>query len=159
MTAVVSDTSPINYLCLIGEVDVLPQIFGTVLIPPAVVEELRDSRAPSLVSAWAARLPDWAEVRRPVEILSILGLDPGETEAISLALELPNPAIVIDERRGRLAAKKCGVSTVGTLNILEVAHDRVLINFEDAVARLRKTSFHINDEIVDALLAKIRDHV
>jgi len=53
-----------------------------------------------------------------------LGLDPGETEDISLALELSIPAIVIDEKRGRLAAEKCGIAAVGTLNILELLTPR-----------------------------------
>ena len=38
---VVSDTSPLNYLVLIEEVEVLPAIFGRVVVPPAVVEELQ----------------------------------------------------------------------------------------------------------------------
>ena len=38
---VVSDTSPLNYLVLIEEVEVLPAVFGRVVVPPAVVEELQ----------------------------------------------------------------------------------------------------------------------
>ena len=41
MSAVVSDTSPINYLIRIGEIDLLPKLFGEVLIPPAVLQELQ----------------------------------------------------------------------------------------------------------------------
>ena len=37
---VIADTSPINYLILIGEIDVLPALYGQVLIPPSVREEL-----------------------------------------------------------------------------------------------------------------------
>jgi len=156
VTTVVSDTSPINYLCLIGAIDVLPKLFAEVLIPPTVLAELRHPGAPQAVAAWLAHVPDWVIVRPPLSIRSGLGLDPGETEAISLALELQIPAILIDERRGRLAAEKWGISAVGTLNILEAGHTRGFLNFEDAVGRLRRTSFHINDEIIDALIAKIR---
>jgi len=38
---VVADTSPVNYLVLIDEIDLLPIIFGKVLIPEAVMEELQ----------------------------------------------------------------------------------------------------------------------
>ena len=117
MTTVVSDTSPINYLCRIGAADVLPTIFATVLIPLTVLAELRHPRAPQPLAAWLAQMPDWVIVRPPLKWLSGLGLDAGETEAISLALELHISAIVMDERRGRLAAEKRGISTVGTLNI------------------------------------------
>jgi len=32
---VVADTTPVNYLILIGEIDVLPKLYGRVVIPPA----------------------------------------------------------------------------------------------------------------------------
>ena len=156
MTTVVSDTSPINYLCLIAAVDVLSKLFAQVLIPPTVLAELRHPRAPQAVATWLAHPPDWVVVRPPLEVRTDVGLDPGETEAISLALELNIPAILMDERRGRLAAEKCGISAVGTLNILEVADMRGLLVFENAIARLRRTSFRVNDAFIDALIAKIR---
>ena len=156
MTTVVSDTSPINYLCLIEAIDVLPKLFAQILIPPTVLAELRHPRAPMAVAVWLAHLPDWIVVRPPLKIHADMGLDPGETEAISLALELNIPAILMDERRGRLAAEKCGISTVGTLNILEAADMRGFLVFEDAITRLRRTSFHVNDALIDALIAKIR---
>jgi predicted nucleic acid-binding protein len=43
---VVADTTPINYLILIEEIDVLPKLYGRVMIPRAVNEELMRSRAP-----------------------------------------------------------------------------------------------------------------
>ncbi len=46
---IVSDTSPLNYLSLIGHLDVLPAIYGEVLIPPAVASELTHSTAPESV--------------------------------------------------------------------------------------------------------------
>jgi len=156
VTTVVSDTSPINYLCVIGAVDVLPKLFTEVLIPPMVLAELGHPHAPQQVAVWLAQMPDWVIVRPSLHIHSDLGLDPGETEAISLALELSIPAIVIDEKRGRLAAEKCGISAVGTLNILEAAHFHGFLNFGDAVARLRRTNFHMDDALIDALIAKIR---
>ena len=53
---VVTDTSPINYLILIGYVDVLPVLHGDVVIPQAVARELRDPRTPELVRQWIALL-------------------------------------------------------------------------------------------------------
>ncbi len=39
---VVADTTPLNYLVVIGHVDLLPALFGQVLIPTAVWNELQD---------------------------------------------------------------------------------------------------------------------
>ena len=56
---VVSDTSPINYLLLIELIDVLPRLFGRVIIPQAVFAELGSHAAPQPVHEWASNLPDW----------------------------------------------------------------------------------------------------
>lgn len=156
MTAVVSDTSPINYLCLIDAIGVLPSLFDRVLIPPAVMAELRHPKAPPAVANWLANLPDWVQIQSPSSIRPNMGLDPGETEAISLAIELSLPAILIDERVGRIAAEECGIAAIGTLNILDSADKLELLRLEDAVARLRMTNFHIDSTIVDALVVLAR---
>jgi hypothetical protein len=43
---------PINYLILIEEIDVLPRLYGRVVISPAVNEELMRSGAPVKVREW-----------------------------------------------------------------------------------------------------------
>jgi hypothetical protein len=54
---VVSDTSPLNYLILLGAEGVLPLVFGTVLAPPAVLLEMQAPKAPERVRRWVkARL-------------------------------------------------------------------------------------------------------
>ena len=156
MTAVVSDTSPINYLCLIEAIEVLPRLFDEVLIPPAVFAELRHPRAPRAVSDWLDSLPPWAKVQAPLVLLPGMELDPGETEAISLALELELPAILIDERAGSLAAQQRGIAPIGTLNILLSADTHGFLNFEQAVERLRSTNFHINESLLNAVLEEVR---
>jgi hypothetical protein len=80
----------------------------------------------------------------------------GETEAISLAIELGIPAILIDEKRGRTAAKTRGLAPVGTLNILYSADLRGLLDFEQSVDRLRRTTFHADSKMVDALVREVR---
>jgi predicted nucleic acid-binding protein len=54
---VVSDTSPLNYLVLIGADQVLPSLFGQVLTPPEVLVEMQHAKAPPQVSAWAQQPP------------------------------------------------------------------------------------------------------
>lgn len=156
MTTIVSDTSPINYLLLIGEVEILPKLFNEVLIPPAVHAELQNPRTPPIVFAWAADLPAWAKVQQPSEIDYTIDLGAGEREAISLALELNIPALLIDERKGRLAAEQRGLLPVGTLTLLDSADRRGLTDFEQAIAKLRKTSFHVDPEMLEFLLAEVR---
>ena len=158
MTAVVSDTSPINYLCIIGAIEVLPQLFEKVFIPPTVLAELQHARAPLEVTAWLSKVPTWVTVQKPVNMPE-LGLDDGETEAISLALELHVPSILIDEKRGRMAAENQGLVPVGTLSILAAAAARGFMNFEATVAKLQQTNFHMDEALVETLIleARLRD--
>jgi predicted nucleic acid-binding protein len=63
MTVVIADTSPLNYLILIEAIDLLPRLYGRIIIPIEVLDELIDDGAPSQVSDWALKLPEWMEVR------------------------------------------------------------------------------------------------
>lgn len=54
---VVADTSPLNYLVWIGLSDLLPALFGRVVVPPEVIAELSAADAPSVVRAWAGAVP------------------------------------------------------------------------------------------------------
>ena len=96
---VISDTSPLRYLCEIGVVDVLPQIYGHVMTTPQVLEELSQGHFPQPVRSWAAHPPAWLDVQRPQRIVFQLGA--GESSALSLALERSADLVLIDEREGR----------------------------------------------------------
>jgi predicted nucleic acid-binding protein len=61
---IVSDTSPINYLVLIGEIEILRKLAGQVIIPQAVYRELQDPHTPQQVKDWIDSGPAWIEVRQ-----------------------------------------------------------------------------------------------
>lgn len=107
MSVVVSDTTPLNYLILIGKIDVLPSLFGSLIVPPAVIAEMNHPKAPVSVAQWASSPPHWLKIQAPFNTLN-LALGPGEREAISLAMELGIRAILVDDRRARNAAGKQG---------------------------------------------------
>ena len=105
---VVADTTPVNYLILIGEIDVLAKLYGRVVIPEAVREELTRLRAPASVRAWIADSPDWLEVRAPSmpPDSALVKLDAGERDAIALAQELGVDQLIVDEMLGRREAER-----------------------------------------------------
>src|SRR5271168_485500 len=80
---VVADASPLNYLIQIQAEELLQRLFGQVLVPHAVMQELRHPRAPEAVAVWISRIPSWIEVRAVAtpEDLLLQALDPGEREA------------------------------------------------------------------------------
>ncbi len=62
---VVADTTPIRYLVVIERDHLLPSLYGRVLIPPAVAEEVNHESTPDAVRAWLASRPSWLEIRQP----------------------------------------------------------------------------------------------
>jgi predicted nucleic acid-binding protein len=114
---VVSDTSPLTALLQIGKAEILTQLFSEVLIPPAVHSELLREHAV---------LPDWLRVKTPAQIplaVSNAQLDAGETEALALALEIQADVLLIDERKGRAAARAVGLKVTGLLGCLILAKE------------------------------------
>jgi len=75
MTVVIADSSPPNYLTLIGSVDVLHRLYGTVIVPQQVITELTDPGAPHEVRVWALHLPDWIDVPSRELVSALLAED------------------------------------------------------------------------------------
>src|SRR5437879_2594446 len=100
---VVADTSPLNYLIRLRKAEILLELYGRVIVPSAVLAELRHPDAPEPVRGWAEMPPAWLEIVKVNRIDSSLAdkLGAGEREAISLALELRADLLLIDERTGR----------------------------------------------------------
>lgn len=155
MSLVVSDTTPLNYLILIGKIDVLPSLFGSLIVPPAVISEMRHPKAPSAVAAWASSPPQWLKIQEPRHNLN-LALGPGEKEAIAVAEELGIRAILVDDKKARIEAKKRGLSTIGTIAILELADEAKLLDFEVCLVLLRDTTFRIESALLNPVRSRVR---
>jgi predicted nucleic acid-binding protein len=153
---VVADTSPLNYLVLIGEVDILPKIFGKLTLPSAVLQELSSPLSPDAVRNWLSISPDWIELREPRSIDASIKLGIGEVAAISLAVEIDADLVLIDDRKARREAIDRGLRTAGTINVLETAADRDLLDLTDAFDRLLKTNFRIAPHLITEILRRNR---
>jgi predicted nucleic acid-binding protein len=153
---VVADTTPLNYLLLIGHIEVLPALYQSVLIPHEVHKELQRPGTPLTVRAWASSLPAWCEVRllcsSPDPTLS--ELDPGEREAIQLALEAGLHMLLMDESEGRREALRRQLQVTGTVAVLEKAAQRGLIDFRVALERLEQTNFRLSPKIRDEFIKR-----
>ena len=127
---VVSDTSPLTNLAAIGQLDLVRQLYSTVIIPPAVAQELLNAGETN-PATFAIQTLDWIQTQA-VTNLALLqtvqsNLDIGEAEAIVLAVELGAARLLIDERRGRDVAVQLGLRVTGLLGILLTAKQRGLI--------------------------------
>lgn len=110
---VVSDTSPITNLIQVGQLHLLNNVFGKIIIPDKVFEELSvyELHKENIESQ------DWILVKS-VKDKKLVGdlekrLDSGEAEAIVLAKELKADLLMVDERKGRKIAEEYGLRPIG----------------------------------------------
>lgn len=152
---VIADTTPINYLVLIELVDILHEMYGSVLIPQSVLTELQSSDTPDAVREWVAESPEWLEVHEVIPTIldaALRKLGSGESEAIALAQELHADAIVMDEKDGRQEAIRRNLRVIGTLRVLSDAAERGLLDLVEAFKRLQQTSFRASQELYQRFL-------
>jgi predicted nucleic acid-binding protein len=156
MAVVISDTSPLRALAHLGHLEWLEDLFGRVLLPPAVAREASYPPGDLVavdVAAWRfleIRVPQ--NPQRVAELRS--ELDPGEAEAIALAEEWRAELVLMDERTGREVACQCGFTVLGTLGILMRAKERRLCPaIASLVDRLRsELNFFISTELRQCIL-------
>ena len=156
---IVSDTTPLRYLIEIEKVDILEILFGKVIIPEKVAEELQRPKTPQKVKDWMQAHPAWLEIRRAD--LSLFTpqkkIGAGEREAFALALELKADAVLLDDKDALPEANRLKLQTIALFTLFDRAAARGLIDLPQTVDAMRKTSFRLPPvEIIDAMLERDR---
>lgn len=156
---VVSNTSPVLNLAIIGQLVLLREQFGEVRIPPAVLRELRpEEDLPGSSAVREAREAGWLRVEevkdQPLVQMLRRDLDEGEAEAIALALQVKAEWTLLDQREGRRIAKSLGLKVTGVLGILlRARREGKLPSLQMAMEQLReKVGFHVGAELFADLL-------
>lgn len=145
---VIADTSCLIVLQQIGQIDLLKAIYGKVIITPTVAIECE------------APLPVWIEIQAPksAHLQAILEetIDPGESSAIALAVELKDCYLILDDLRARKVAFGMGLSFTGTLGVIAVAKRRnVIPAARPLFEQIRQAGFWISDKFLEQILAEL----
>ena len=151
---VVCDTSPISNLVRIGRLDILKTVVGRITIPSSVAVELKKLQHYEIDTSFLE--DDWVDILEPKDkdfILS-LNLDPGEAEAIALAIELDADLLVIDERAGYKIATEYKLTSVGLIGILIKAKQLGMIeSLKYIIEQLQdEAGFWLNRKFVERIL-------
>ena len=156
---VVADTGPPHYLVLSNAIDLLPRLFGRVLLPDVVRDELQHPRTPVPVRHWIAAAPAWVEIVASPPPADLQGppIGAGERAAIALALERRADLVLMDDRQGVATATAAGLRVIGTIGLLDRAARLGLVDLEDAFARLRATNFRHRPALLDAILGQHKE--
>jgi predicted nucleic acid-binding protein len=127
---VVSNSSPLVSLAAIGRLELLHDLYDTIIIPRGVHHEVVIQGLGRPGAAEAQSL-DWIvcrDVSDPNVVTALESkLDRGEAEAIALAVELQADLLLMDERLGRTEAARFGLRFTGILGVLIEAKGRELL--------------------------------
>jgi uncharacterized protein len=157
MVLVIADAGPLIHLSLIGRIDLLPTLYGRIVIPGLVYQEVVTA-GEGLAGSREVREAEWIEVVEhdpKAELFRLLRaqLDPGEAAAIWLATNRKAELILSDDRQARLAAERLGFKIQGTLGILvEAKRHGLLPILAPLVSQLREKGVWLSRELIDRTL-------
>jgi predicted nucleic acid-binding protein len=155
---IVADASPLIGLSRIGLLRILRELYGRVVIPPAVHDELEIARRRPGYEALAEALAEGWLAPRAVETPNEAeqpgrAVGKGEEQALLLAERLPARFLLIDERAARAVAGRRGIPVVGTGGVLLVAKERGLIeSVGTALNHLAAHRFRLSPQLRNRLL-------
>jgi predicted nucleic acid-binding protein len=146
---IVSDTSCLILFYKIGELDLLKKLFGKLHTTDIVLKEFNQP------------IPDWIEVLQLKTDMhkGLSGyLDAGEATSIALASEYEESLLIIDEIKGRKAAKEMGISVTGSLGVLITAKKKGhLKSVKPIIEKIQKTNFRISENLIERVLEKVNE--
>lgn len=126
----VADTSPVSNLIVIQQLDLLHSLFGNILVPERVFNEIKQLENFGIDTSRLINA-DWVLVKNlddfSVYNTLVEALDKGESEAIALSMNYPGCLLLIDEKKGRRMAESYNISCIGLVGVLLLAKKKGLI--------------------------------
>lgn len=152
---VVSDSSALITLASAGELNLLRDLFGEVLIPERVWQEVVQANRAGAEEVTGA---DWIRTVPAPDTAFLMALqadvDPGEAEAIALALAVQADILLLDERHARNLAVSMGFPVVGVVGVLLRAKQQGFLPLLRPVLDRMKTAsrFRISTKLYETTL-------
>lgn len=160
--SVIVNATPLITLAIINRLTLLHQLFGEVIVPTTVYQEVvyqGGDRPGTTAIAEATWLTVVSPKRQPSLEPLLLGIDAGETEVLLLAQELQPDWVIIDERQARRIAQAMGFAVKGTLGILLAANFAGFVSKQDVLTDLQTIilgGIRISSQLQDWLEQELR---
>jgi len=154
MRKIVSNTTPIITLLTISKLELLQQIYGKIIIPKGVYEEIEQGKEKPFYADLSKF--DWIIIksikdREPIKYLR--DLDKGEAEVIVLANEIKADLVIIDERLGREFAEYFNLKVTGTIGVLLKAKELGFIEkIKPLINQMIDSGIWLNKKLIDKIL-------
>lgn len=144
-----------QYLHQLGLLELLPALADDIIVPEAVVRELKVGSAMGVAVPNIGQLP-WLNVKRPSHALVlplITDLGRGEIEVLALGLEYPNTTLVLDDKLARNVALNLQLQITGTLGILlDAKASGLIVVVKPFLDELNALGFRLADETRSLIL-------
>lgn len=152
---VISNTSPLVYLHRLEQLQILETLFGEILVPNAVIQELERGQelgkdVPNVLNyLWVKQI----SVTIPEILQELIELGAGELEVLALALEHPHSLVILDDQLARQTAMMSDIKLIGTVGILLLAKTKNLISeIAPLLEQLPRVGFRLHEQTkLDAL--------
>lgn len=153
---IVSDSTPLIYLAKIGRLQLLKEFFKEVIISEEawkeVVKKGKEEKCPDAFVVERAMKEGWIKTHQVkiIKGLDEFGIDEGEAEGISLAVNLKLKEVLVDQTHARLAAKTLGLKPIGTIFVLLKALKKGILNYDGYLTNLEdlvKAGFRMSDDV------------
>ena len=153
---VVCDTSPLLLLTRADRLDLLSALYSRMVLPSAVLEEIRvqEDESARHIQAYAEQSHVRRERARSEALQKIdETMGPGERAAIAIARDIGAGLGVLDDERGRKEARRHGLSVTGAIGVMIEAKERALISsMRHELDRLVEAGLWIDEALYDRVL-------
>jgi uncharacterized protein len=160
---VISNAVPLITLSKVGNLHLLKELYGTIIIPEMVQYEIV-VQGQGAVSAEEVGKAAWINVQAVTNKLAVEllreRLDAGESEAIVLAMESKADLLLMDEARGRRISEGHGIKLIGTLGLFVMAKKNGLITtIRPLLDQLMNVGFYMSSDLYQAMLEQAGEQV
>lgn len=155
------NTSPLFYLHQVHQLEILLKLYGQIITPVAVEQELAVGKSTSIDVPDLSHL-DWLRVKavNPVAVPNVIDLGRGEAEVIALGLEKPDSLLILDDQLGRKIAKFYELRYTGTLGVLIKAKQAGYLEaISPVITSLKNKGMWLTEEIVMTALKLAGEYI
>ncbi len=154
---IVSNTTPLSELAKVGQLNLLQKLFGKIIIPQEVYNEVTTGNHPAASVVPSAKWIEVFTIQDPTQLLQLqikFKLDLGEAATIILAEELKSNRVLIDEKLGRKVARSRNLPVTGTIGLLLIAKKKGIITevkpiLEQFLSQGKRISPILYQEVLD----------
>ena len=152
MRRVIVNSTPLIALCNADLLNILKEIYGSIIIPKAVFDEVTAKKDSACLQI--KQNLDWITVETITNIedrkMYKAKLHAGEVDVMILAQADPKAdLVIIDDNAAKKTAKYLGLTVTGTLGVLiKAKQSGIISSVKNAITKIQSNGFYINENII-----------